>query len=46
MNYINENVKNNFHSKTIGIIVCHENNKYLIKYASDPRIHVTTYEFV
>ena len=46
MNYINDNVKSESHDKTIDIIVCRENNKYLIKYSSDTRIHVTTYEIV
>ena len=44
MNYIDQNIKNINHNKTIGIIVCRINNKYLIRYSSDTRIHVTTYE--
>ena len=43
-NYIDENVINISQSKTIGIIVCRESNKYVIKYSSDFRIKVTTYK--
>ena len=32
--------------KTIGIIVCKQNDKYLIEYSSDSRIKITTYELV
>ena len=44
MNYINENIKKNDQDKTIGIIVCKENDKYIVKYSSDARIYTTTYE--
>lgn len=33
MNYINENVKSINQDNTIGIIVCKENDKYIIKYS-------------
>ena len=46
MNYINENVKSINHDKTIGIIICREDNKYVIKYCSNPKIYRTTYEVV
>ena len=44
MNYINENVKRITQDKTIGIIVCKENDKYIIKYPTDSRIYTTTYK--
>ena len=46
MNYINDNLKMISHNKTIGIIVCKENDKYLIKYSSDKRIKAVTYEII
>ena len=46
MNYVNESIKTINQDKTIGIIVCRENNKYLIKYSSDSRIHAVTYELI
>ena len=45
-NYIDKHVKNINQDKTIGIIVCKQNDKYLIEYSSDSRIKITTYELV
>lgn len=38
MNYIDKNVKEINQDKTIGIIICKKNNKYVIEYVSDKRI--------
>ena len=38
MNYIDRNFKRFNQDNTIGIIICRENNKYVIKYCSNPRI--------
>ena len=38
MNYIDENIKSLEDNKTIGIIICREDNEYVIKYCSDNRI--------
>ena len=46
MNYIDENIRKNTQDKTIGIIICKENNKYIIKYSSDERIVSRTYMLV
>ena len=46
MNYIDKHIKNDNQNKTIGIIVCKKDNKYLIDYSSDERIRITTYELV
>ena len=46
MNYIDENIKSINHNKTIGIIICRENNEFIIKYASDKRILSKEYQFV
>ena len=46
MNYIDKHVKTVNQDKTIGIIVCKKDNKYLIEYSSDDRIRITTYELV
>lgn len=43
MNYIDENIKKINQDKTIGIIICKEDNKYIIKYCSDKRIFTTKY---
>ena len=46
MNYIDKHVRRINQDKTIGIIVCKRDNKYLIEYSSDYRIKITTYELV
>ena len=38
MNYIDKNLKNINQNKTIGIIICKKENKYVIEYCSDDRI--------
>ena len=43
MDYIDSEVKSIYHNKTIGIIICRENNEYVIKYCSNPNIYQTTY---
>ena len=46
MNYIDKHVKKINQEKTVGIIVCRKDDKYLIEYSSDNRIRITTYELV
>lgn len=46
MNYIDQHIKNINQDKTIGIIVCRNDNKYLIEYSTDSRIKITEYELV
>lgn len=46
MNYIDENLRKINHNKTIGIIICKQDNKYIIKYCSDDRIITRQYELV
>ena len=38
MNYIDKNVKEIQHDKTIGIIICKKDNKLIMEYSSDKRI--------
>ena len=38
MNYIDKNKKKITQDKTIGIILCHRNNRLIMEYISDPRI--------
>ena len=46
INYIDKNVKCIDDNKTVGIIICRKNNKYVIKYCSDDRIIARKYELV
>lgn len=43
MNYIDKNIKTIEEDKTIGIIICRKNNKYIIEYCSDDRIMAREY---
>ncbi len=38
MNYIDNNLKKIYHDKTIGIIICKKDNKFVLEYCSDKRI--------
>ena len=46
MNYIDENIKTTQENNTVGIIICKQNNTYIIKYCSDERIISREYEIV
>ena len=46
MNYIDKNIKTIEENKTVGIIICKQDNKYVIKYCSDDRIIAREYELV
>ena len=46
MNYIDENIKKFNQDNTIGIIICKQDNKYVIKYCSDNRIIAREYLLV
>ena len=38
MNYIDKNLRKVTQDKTIGIIICKKNNKFIMEYCSDSRI--------
>ena len=46
MNYIDKNIKKITQDKTIGIIICKKNNKYVIEYCTDKRIISKEYELI
>ena len=46
MNYIDNNIKTIEENDTVGIIICKQNNEYIIKYCSDKRIIVREYELI
>ena len=45
MNYMDKNKKKITQNKTIGIILCHRNNKLIMEYCSDSRIITREYSF-
>ena len=46
MNYIDNNLKKIGQDKTVGIIICKKENKYVIEYCSDDRIIAREYELI
>lgn len=46
MNYIDRNIKTIEENDTVGIIICKQDNEYVIKYCSDDRIIAREYELV
>lgn len=46
MNYIDRNIKTIEENDTVGIIICKQDNEYVIKYCSDERIIAREYELV
>ena len=46
MNYIDSNIKTTEENKTVGVIICKQDNEYVIKYCSDDRIIARKYELV
>lgn len=46
MNYIDKNVKTIDENNTVGIIICKQDNEYVIKYCSDNRIIAREYELI
>ena len=46
MNYIDKNIKTFEENNTVGIIICKQDNEYVIKYCSDERIIAREYELV
>ena len=46
MNYADKNLKESGQDKTIGIIICKKENKFIMEYASDERVYSRSYELV
>ena len=46
MNYIDKNLKKITQDKTIGIIICKKDNKFIMEYCSDKRILAKEYKLV
>ena len=46
MNYVDKNIKTITEDKTIGIIICKKDNKFIMEYCSDERILSKEYELI
>ena len=41
--YVDKNIRKPFHEKTVGVIICKENNEFIMEYCTNPSIFTTTY---
>jgi len=46
MNYVDKNIKEPFNDKTVGVIICKKENKYVMEYCSDDKIFTTIYKLI
>ncbi len=46
MNYIDKNLRKVTQDKTIGIIICRKDNKFIMEYCSDKRILSKEYKLI
>ena len=46
MNYVDKNIRRVEQDKTIGIIICKKDNKFIMEYCSDDRIYQRMYELI
>lgn len=46
MNYIDKNIKSIEEDKTIGIIICKKEDKFIMEYCSDEKIITKEYEII
>ena len=44
INYVDKNIKEIHNEKTVGVIICKKENKYVMEYCTNPQIFVRTYE--
>ena len=44
MNYVDKNIKELVNDKTVGVVICKKDNKYVLEYCTDDRIFTTTYK--
>ena len=43
INYVDKHIKESFHEKTVGVIICKKNNEFIMEYCTNPSIFTTTY---
>ena len=46
INYADKNIKEIHNEKTVGVIICKKENKYVMEYCTNPQIFVRTYEMM
>ena len=46
INYVDKNIKELFNDKTVGVVICKKENRFIMEYCSDDKIFTTTYKVV
>ena len=46
INYVDKNIKELFNDKTVGVVICKKENRFVMEYCSDDKIFTTTYKVV
>lgn len=46
VNYVDRNIKENSHNKTIGILIVKKKDKFVIEYTTNQDIFVSTYKLI
>ena len=46
INYVDRHIKRPFHHKTVGVIICKRENKFVMEYCTNLNIFATTYETI
>ena len=44
INYVDKNIKELFNDKTVGVVICKKENRFIMEYCTDDRIFTTTYK--
>ena len=44
VNYVDKHIKEPFNDKTIGVVICKKEDKFVLEYCTAPKIFTTTYE--
>ena len=46
VSYVDKHIKEMHNDKTVGVIICRKENKYVMEYCTNPNIFVSTYETI
>ena len=46
INYVDKHIKEIHNEKTVGVIICKKENKYVMEYCTNPNIFVSTYQTI
>ena len=44
INFVDKNIKELFNDKTVGVVICKKENKFVMEYCTNPKLFTTTYK--